>query len=691
LRTPVILRVFRNDQLIEVRQFDLDQIVIGHNADVQLDLDHDSVSPIHCLIERRDDSFFICDLGSKAGTFKNGQAILDEPLASGDDVKIGPFKLSFFLGAPKPRSTPVSTPPKASIPQGTPVVGSHKVAPKHQSGTKSSKSKTSAVNAAVPGAANAAVPGPQQEAVAPEIKATHVSVKRKLKIKKTFAPASEIKDLRSFFKPTKGTTVEVMVAWQERVIGSYHFKKVGFVKSSDLNLPRGVVNPNQALLEIKTGVNIFVGSDMTCEITSQSQRLSLDHAFAKGKATRGATGALVRLDQGEIVYVTLGGGQLQLIIRFVPSTPIIPLMPPFLMSTEETTGLILSLVLVGLLWFTVSAMTPRGGEDKSEEVLRVAQVVFTNPVAPTPPEVPPPPPPPPPAVKPPPPPPQPPKKAQVSDKKTEVQVKAAVPNKTGGAPVPLKAVEVAPIPNSSGKPKKFTSLRSGGGVKIGNQAGANAQSAKDVTKMGLFSAFGGGGIRQKVDEAYSGAGQLLGQADKTGGTSGMSENRAGEDLGSKIKSTGAGGKGTATQGISGIGTKGRATGMSAYGSSEGFGDKTSVNIEPGGAEANFHGTIDKDAVRRVVLNNLNQIRGCFGRELNKLDLAGRTKLEGKVVVTWEIVAKGMPKNVTIKSSTLNNRAVENCIRDRLAGWVFPEPPVGMTAEVSYPFYLRPGN
>jgi pSer/pThr/pTyr-binding forkhead associated (FHA) protein len=76
-----------NDQLIEVRQFDGDQIVIGHDADVQLDLDHDSISPIHCLIERRDDSFFVCDLGSKAGTFKNGQAILDEILSSGDDVR----------------------------------------------------------------------------------------------------------------------------------------------------------------------------------------------------------------------------------------------------------------------------------------------------------------------------------------------------------------------------------------------------------------------------------------------------------------------------------------------------------------------------------------------------------------------------------------------------------------------------
>jgi pSer/pThr/pTyr-binding forkhead associated (FHA) protein len=689
LKTPVILRVFKNDQLIEVRQFDGDQIVIGHDADVQLDLDHESISPIHCLIERRDDSFYVCDLGSKAGTFKNGQAILDEILSSGDDIRVGPFKLSFFLGAPKPRSTPsrplkpAATPASTSTPAVTPASSSSpkKVSPvteaKTTTGPKIPKSKVA------PSAGGVGVNEPAR----PEIKSPILAVRRKTKNKKTFAPPNQIKDLKSFFRPTKGNSVEVMVAWQERIIGSYHFK-AGVVRASDLNLPKGVVNSNQALLEIRNGVSVFVGSDMICEISNQKQRLNLDQALAQGQATRGSTGASVKLDQGDVIFVTLGGGQLQLIIRFVPSTPIIPLLPPFLMSNEEVTGLILSLVLVGLLWFTVSATTPRGGEDKSEEIIRVAQVVFTNPIKPPPEEKLPVPPPAPPVKQPPPPPPQ---KAVVSDRKTETQIKGPVTSKPGGAPVPLKAVEVAPIPNSKGKPKKFTSVRSGGGVKIGTQAGANAQSAKDVTKMGLFSAFGGGGIRQKVDEAYSGAGQLLGQADRAGGTSGMSENREGEDLGSKIKSTGAGGKGTATQGIAGIGTKGRATGMSAYGSSEGFGDKTSVNIEPGGAEANFHGTIDKEAVRRVVLNNLNQIRGCFGRELNKLDLAGRTKLEGKVMVTWEIVAKGVPRNVTIKSSTLNNRAVENCIRDRLASWVFPEPPVGMTADVAYPFYLRPGN
>ncbi|MBX3034999.1 MAG: AgmX/PglI C-terminal domain-containing protein [Bdellovibrionaceae bacterium] len=277
----------------------------------------------------------------------------------------------------------------------------------------------------------------------------------------------------------------------------------------------------------------------------------------------------------------------------------------------------------------------------------------------------------------------------MADKQAEAQKKGQANNVAAQkAQTAGRASEVAPIPNSQNRPKKFTSTKQGGAQKTSETASANAQS-KDVTKVGLFSAFGGGGMRSKLDQAYSGSGEVLGQADRATGTSGFNEDRAGDDLGSKFKATGAGGKGTATQGIAGIGTKGRGSGQSAYGATDGFGSKTSVAVEAGGAEEDFVGTIDKEAVRRRVRHYLHEIRGCYNRELNRVDKGHR--LEGKVIVTWLIGAKGVASNVRIKSSTLGNASVENCIRERLASWSFPEPPVGMTAEVSYPFYLRPEN
>jgi hypothetical protein len=191
-----------------------------------------------------------------------------------------------------------------------------------------------------------------------------------------------------------------------------------------------------------------------------------------------------------------------------------------------------------------------------------------------------------------------------------------------------------------------------------------------------------------MDQAYQGAGDILGSADKASGSTGFGEDRPGEDLGSKFKDTGRGGKGTATEGISGIGTKGRAGGTSSYGSIDGFGDKTTVAIQAGGSEESFEGSIDKDAVRRRITYNLNLIRGCYNQELNRLDKSGRKSLEGKVVLKWEIVNNGVAKNVRVSSSTLNNREIEKCISERLATIVFPDPPKDTTAEVMYPFVFR---
>ena len=46
---------------------------------------------------------------------------------------------------------------------------------------------------------------------------------------KTFAPPSTYKNINEFVRPTKGTLVEVLVAWRERVISAYHFSERGTI------------------------------------------------------------------------------------------------------------------------------------------------------------------------------------------------------------------------------------------------------------------------------------------------------------------------------------------------------------------------------------------------------------------------------------------------------------------------------
>jgi TonB family protein len=707
LKSPVILRVFKGNQLIEVKQFDLDQIVIGRNADVGLDLAADEVSAVHCLIELRDSGYYLCDLGSTTGTFKNGQSVLDEALASGDEIGVGPFKINFFVGIPKPKMAPpgkpevattepavVAPPPKVIEPVSIPATLPQAVAPNIPGDAPAFE--TPKVVPVVPPKeepkpriATVPVVGPAGKTETSSVRKS--AFNRKGKNKKTFAPASDVKDLRDHLRPGKGNVVEVIVSWKERVLTTYHYRTPGIVRLGpgekfEINMPEGVCPTGWPLVEVGPETRVAVTSEMKVELVTKDGKKSIEELLRAGKAQRTGNSLTMKLDQDEIYFIGLPYSDLQLYVRFVPQPPVLP-VPPWFLSSSELTGMVMSLILVLLLALYVYTTAPSMQEEEKQEEI-VAQVIFDKP-KPTPPpvavveekpvEVPTPAPPKPTPT---------PKKVQVVEKPVQNMQKAKKPDPVAVAKNSKAgtASEVAPKPNSQNKPKILTSTqKQGGAVKQGKTESANAQS-KDVTKMGMFSALGGGGMRKNLDKAYSGAGEVLGSAASATGTAGSSSDRAGDDIGGKFKDTGAGGKGTATVGIAGVGTKGRGTG---YGTGDGLGDKNSVAIEPGGAEEDFVGTIDREAVRRVIRAGIREIRGCYERELGKLNRTQR--LEGKVIIEWTIADHGRALNAKVKSSTLGNRAVENCVRDRLATWRFPDPPPGTVAEVNYPFYFRAEN
>jgi TonB family protein len=752
LKSPVILRVFKGNQLVEVKQFDLDQIVIGRKADVGLDLDAEEVSAIHCLIELRDGGYYICDLGSSTGTFKNGQAVLDEALTSGDEIGVGPFKINFFVGVPKPKAMPpvppsveentspavAFPPPQAAAPVAapvsaptppTPVAAAAPPPPAEPVVVKPAPTPAPVeptpvvIPPTMPASVAPSIPVSQPVFVEPpkaEVKAEPKVEDQKPKIAtmpvtpagridprsapskplgvgkdkspKTFAPGSEIRDLRDHLRPGKGNVVEVLVSWKERILTTYHYRTPGIVRLGpgekyDINMPDGVCPTGWPLVEVGPETRLAITTEMRVELITENGRKSVDELLKSGKAQRSGNSVTIKLDQNELYFISLPYSDLQLYVRFVPQPPIVPI-PPMLLSSSELTGLVMSFVLVALLALYVATTTPSAPEEEKKEEI-VAQVVFNKPKpTPTPaqkvaqekPEATPTPAPPKPTPTP--------VKVKVADvqKETVQKAKNPTPAQKSQNTKAGQASEVAPKPDSKDKPKKFTStVKKGGAIKQGETAGANAQS-KDVSKTGLFSALGAGGMRKNLDKAYQGQGDILGMAEKASGAAGFNQDRAGDDIGGKFKDVGAGGKGTATQGIAGIGTKGRGTG---YGGGDGLGDKNSVAIEPGGAEEDFVGTIDREAVRRVIRSGLREIRGCYERELNKLNKT--QKLEGKVVIEWTIADHGRALNAKVKSSTLGNRAVENCVRDRLATWRFPEPPTGTVAEVNYPFYFRADN
>ena len=71
-----------------------ERIVIGRSERCQVRLNHEDVSPQHCLLADRGQGLIARDLGSRTGTFVNDERIQGErALKPGDVIRIGPVQL----------------------------------------------------------------------------------------------------------------------------------------------------------------------------------------------------------------------------------------------------------------------------------------------------------------------------------------------------------------------------------------------------------------------------------------------------------------------------------------------------------------------------------------------------------------------------------------------------------------------
>ena len=76
-----------------------ERMSIGRTPDAAVFLDDVTVSRNHALLVRRDDGYYIDDLGSLNGTYVNRRRIESHKLADGDEIQIGKYKLSYLEAA----------------------------------------------------------------------------------------------------------------------------------------------------------------------------------------------------------------------------------------------------------------------------------------------------------------------------------------------------------------------------------------------------------------------------------------------------------------------------------------------------------------------------------------------------------------------------------------------------------------
>ncbi len=653
MKTPIFLRIYQSGKLLTVKQFTDEQIVIGSNEGIQLTLAGEGVFPLHCCIDERDTGYYVLDLGSQLGTFKNGHKIFDETIESGDELQIGPYKIEFFVGVPKPTSAPKGAPPNP------PPLSERK-----------KKEQPPPVEVKVVDEDTQKIPLPSVTQMPLDI--TQPTIKLEKKPSATSEPKGGVKtlgptppaELIKKYRNSKGTIVEVVVLWQDRVLATHHYRDPGEVtigsdEKCTIQVPLiGTQKSMHTLLKLEGAVRICFTPDMTGDYYKDEEHLTLSDLKRKNRVVQVEQNFEMALAQGEMVRLSLHGDLISIYIRYIQETAAPIMGSLFDLSTSEATAVLMSVVIAAIFALYMALYSPKALEEdaKLEEPVRKAIVTFKPPE----------------------------KKIVKVETAAEPEQKKVVKvaDKTQQTTTKVdsgKASNIKPSKENKKTKQASSTVNQSATVKTGKSGAALQSEKKDVTQTGLLGAFGGKGLQKELSKAYQGTQGLIGDANQKTGFNGSQDERAGENLGGRLKNVGAGGKGSSTYGVAGLGTQGKGTANAGSGSG-GIGKKGRVDLNIGESEAEFTGSIDREAIRRVIRENIKQFQFCYDQALRR-----HSDAYGKVEVKWFIQEHGRATNTVVKSNTVGDSEMGNCIARVIRSLTFPEPPQDQIAEVTYPF------
>ena len=629
----IFLKVYLDGELKDAKQFVDEQIVIGQNTDLQISLSGKGISPLHAVIEERASGYYISDLNSDSGTYKNGDKVFDEKLETGDELKIGNYKIEFYIGAPKPKEKPNIKRPEALKLPTEPLKPIESIS-----------------------------------------KQTHLSMP-KTGVPKPPVAKQNHQLLVDQFKKSKGSIVQVSTVWGDRIISTHHFSgtqnvTIGADTTSDIVIPLlGVQSRKLTLLKLGVGIKVFIPQEMSGNYYKDEQQMSLADLNRNNRLVQSKSGYEIDLIQGEMLCLSLNNDEFSIYIRFVPDTAK-PIMAPILdFTTSEVTAVILAGIITATFGLFMVFYSPANLEDKEllEEPLRKAVVKFNVVKKPVDLD-------------------KPKKIVKISVKSQKKKInklkakKSVTPNpKTGRAGELRKNKRQARTKQARTKQASAV-VNKGGSTKLKKAKSANVKSKnRDVGKEGLLSVFGSKGAQKQLSKAYSGSGELQGLAASATGKTGRESLRIDDQLGGRLKNIGVGGKGTSTSGFSGIGTKGKGSGTFGYGTG-GIGERGAIGINIEGANASFRGSIDREAIRKVIFKNRGLFKFCYEAALRK-----NSSIYGRLEIQWDIVEQGRVRKAFVKSNSTRDKQFGECVASRIRGLVFPEPPDNEIPRVVYPF------
>ncbi len=201
---------------------------------------------------------------------------------------------------------------------------------------------------------------------------------------------------------------------------------------------------------------------------------------------------------------------------------------------------------------------------------------------------------------------------------------------------------------------------------------------------GIFSALkgAGGGAASKV---FGPGGLGTGINNALQGLRGAEMGDAGGAGGLGTRGMGPGGGGSSL----GIGGLGDGSGFGPGGPGGGYVDlggrgKGGYSVIPG--RTITKGCLTQEQVGRVINRVHNQAKYCYEKELTR-----NPNLSGKITTNFVIGPSGAVVSCRITESTMNDKAVEDCLTRMVQRLRFPPCVGGGTAEVTYPWIFKSGG
>jgi hypothetical protein len=441
---------------------------------------------------------------------------------------------------------------------------------------------------------------------------------------RTFAPSGHCDDMRDILSPSRGENIEVLVSWKDRLIDFHHLTKktkfrIGSSSQCDISVPAmSTALDNFVIRYTHRGAQIFLEPEMSLELTQGVHKFGFDQLFEEGRILQGHGLGVLQLQHGEMLRIGFGNSDIALFIRYAATASFQSPKNSTGLSVNEWAALVAS-SLFSFIFFWMVQRQPTTDNNRVQPKVRKARFA-KNPWYYEPIVV----------------------RAESKPPRTEM---------------------THSIHHQSRKPPSLHSRRQNNSRRSrGKWPNKNPDS---------FSLLDLGNISQRVRDSSE---QIRTSTRKAGGSV--------LQPGGKYSRQGLNGIQGDTPGTVKINNDklGTRLGRGGNGMNVGIGRLQRGQIKVQSEGPIVSGGMDKEAIRRVIRQNIAAIKHCYERQLNR-----DPSLHGKISVRWQIGSRGSVIFSKIHRSTLKNSKVAGCVRNKIHSLKFPPPPSGQIAEVIYPF------